>query len=261
MTENTNPPQQVLLLHGCCIPRNAAELLHSFPEWHKAYFEMWDQLDIGKDGYPLWGYILEALQNISDEMSITDVCLLIFPLPNLEKYRSEFAQVILGESFYCELPLSENVNDWDISTGWNCWRHVAIKLEKLESHTLKSKELMIDGNEYGYFVHIWRRHLEERKAGVPFGGRLEDHIRSDRLTVEQLRIYPKLTRHAKNLKRQMLHEIRIQRLDQKYINKEQFLKDFVIAYRVVGVTIGMAREAWKQLSIEGKVSAIPIIEK
>lgn len=247
--------QEPIVLNGCCIPRNAADLLHAFPRWHKMHFDTWDNLDIGSDGYPMWGYILNALNNISDEMSITDICLLIFPLPKLEKYRKDFAIALLAESSFKELPLSKKIKDWDISSSWNCQKDVFIKLKDLEKH-LNANDLLMDSVDYGWYVHIWRRHLEERKMNIPFGESLEDHIRSAQITEDQKKAYPKLTNNMPNLKAQILYEIKRQELDPSNIDKAEFIREFHMEYRMLGVTTGMLEEAWKQLRKEKKLAGI-----
>lgn len=238
------------ILRGCMIPMNAEDLLHSFPEWHKAYFDEWVILEIPEDGYHLWKYVLDALKNLDEKMSITDLCLLLFPLPQLGAYRGELAMNILAASHYNNLKLSEEIHDYMMSTGWNSLKNIYVELDELESAS--QRRVLGESN---FFIHIWRRHLEESKAGKIFGEEFMDDMHFSPYIEKMRASYPKLKGNKTNQKKTILNEIRYQKMNPLHINKALIKEYWLDKYRINGATSAMFTQAWKELSKDGVVKS------
>lgn len=134
--------------------------LKDIPEWHKDYFER-TKLVYRREARRYLQDTLISLIQVNRVESVYCLCLILFPYPKLHAERDRF-KMILGDAV--------RLNNFKLHSG-NTNDHFLFTKKWFEC---LSEKILLDDLEqaarrgwlydYGYYVTIWRRYVDEKEA-------------------------------------------------------------------------------------------------
>ncbi len=133
--------------------------LQQIPAWHREVFPANKTVYHPEAERILVDTVL-AINQVGRVMSVKDLCLLILPFPKLWMERQRLKNVIYDATRLNAMKLfsGESTLEKDRSARWYECLNGHVELEYMEDAAKRGWLL-----DYGVFIHIWRRYVDERE--------------------------------------------------------------------------------------------------